>query len=81
VPLETDAVSLLQWRGQMTDEEWVDLHASDDETYCRRLERDSVRVNRPKSVKNRTTSASREDATVLRGLSSLRIPFSPKETI
>ena len=36
-PVGPDAVPLLQWRSQMTDEEWVDLHASDDETYIRRL--------------------------------------------
>jgi hypothetical protein len=38
-PVGPDAVPLLQWRGQMTDEEWVDLHASDDETYFGRLGR------------------------------------------
>jgi NAD(P)-dependent dehydrogenase (short-subunit alcohol dehydrogenase family) len=42
-PVGPDAVGILQWRSQMTDEEWVDLYASDDETYFRRLERDSVR--------------------------------------
>ena len=35
-PVGPDEVPLLQWRSQMTDEEWVDLHASDDETYFRR---------------------------------------------
>jgi len=36
-PVGPDAVPLLQWRNQMTDEEWVDLHASDDETWHRRM--------------------------------------------
>jgi NAD(P)-dependent dehydrogenase (short-subunit alcohol dehydrogenase family) len=48
-PIGPDAVRLLQWRGQMTDEEWIDLYASDDEAYFGRLERDSVRDGRPKS--------------------------------
>lgn len=33
-----DAAPLLEWRNKMTDEEWVDLNASDDETYHKRLE-------------------------------------------
>lgn len=48
-PVGPDAVPLLQWRNQMTDEEWVDLQAGDDETYFQRLERDSVRSNRTES--------------------------------
>lgn len=39
-PVGPDAVPFLQWRRQMTDEEWVDLNASDDETWYRRIERD-----------------------------------------
>jgi NAD(P)-dependent dehydrogenase (short-subunit alcohol dehydrogenase family) len=35
-----DAAPFLQWRRQMTDEEWVDLNASDDETWYRRIEQD-----------------------------------------
>jgi NAD(P)-dependent dehydrogenase (short-subunit alcohol dehydrogenase family) len=38
-PVGPDAMPLLQWRSQMTDEEWVDLHASDDEAYFGRLGR------------------------------------------
>jgi NAD(P)-dependent dehydrogenase (short-subunit alcohol dehydrogenase family) len=38
-PVGPDAIPLLQWRSQMTDEEWVDLHASDDEAYFGRLGR------------------------------------------
>ncbi len=48
-PVGPDAVPLLQWRNGMTDEEWVDLHSSDDETYFRRLERDSFRGDATKS--------------------------------
>jgi len=44
-PASHDAVPLLQWRSGMTDEEWVDLHASDDETYFRRLDFNNVRDN------------------------------------
>jgi NAD(P)-dependent dehydrogenase (short-subunit alcohol dehydrogenase family) len=45
-PVGPDAVPLLEWRRKMTDEEWVDLHAGDNETYFRRLERDSARGKR-----------------------------------
>jgi NAD(P)-dependent dehydrogenase (short-subunit alcohol dehydrogenase family) len=38
-PVGPDAIPLLQWRSQMTDEEWIDLHASDDEAYFGRLGR------------------------------------------
>jgi NAD(P)-dependent dehydrogenase (short-subunit alcohol dehydrogenase family) len=34
-PVGPDAVPFLQWRGGMTDEESVSLHASDDETWFR----------------------------------------------
>jgi len=36
-PVGPDAVPLLQWRNQMTDEEWVDLNAGDDATFFARL--------------------------------------------
>jgi NAD(P)-dependent dehydrogenase (short-subunit alcohol dehydrogenase family) len=39
-PVGPDAVPFLQWRSGLTDEEWVDLHASDDETWHRRMETD-----------------------------------------
>ena len=48
-PASSDAVPLLQWRSGMTDEEWVDLHASDDETYFRRLDVNAVRDSPAKS--------------------------------
>ena len=36
-PVGPDAAALIAWRKAMTDEEWVDLHASDDETFQRRM--------------------------------------------
>ncbi len=32
-----DAKGLIAWRKGMTDEEWVDLHASDDQEFQRRM--------------------------------------------
>lgn len=49
-PVGPDAVPFLQWRSRMTDEEWVDLNASDDETWYRRLERDFGLDTRPKNL-------------------------------
>ena len=37
-----NAVPLIEWRRGMTDEEWVDLHSSDDETYYRRTSQSSL---------------------------------------
>ena len=45
-----DAAPFLQWRSQMTDEEWVDLYASDDETWYRRIEHDFGMDTRPKTM-------------------------------
>jgi NAD(P)-dependent dehydrogenase (short-subunit alcohol dehydrogenase family) len=45
-----DAAPFLQWRKQMTDEEWVDLYASDDETWYGRIERDFGIDTRPKKM-------------------------------
>ena len=39
-PVGPDAIPFLQWREGMTDEEWVELNASDDETWNARLRRD-----------------------------------------
>jgi NAD(P)-dependent dehydrogenase (short-subunit alcohol dehydrogenase family) len=47
-PVGPDAVPFLQWRSKMTDEEWVDLNASDDETWYRSLGRDFGLDTRPK---------------------------------
>jgi len=48
-PVGPDAVPFLQWRSGMTDEEWVSLHASDDDTWYRRIERDFGMDTRPKN--------------------------------
>lgn len=32
-PVGPDAVPLIEWRKRMTDEQWVELHSSDDEKY------------------------------------------------
>jgi NAD(P)-dependent dehydrogenase (short-subunit alcohol dehydrogenase family) len=32
-PVGPDAVPLIEWRRSMTDEQWVDLHSSDDERF------------------------------------------------
>ena len=39
----------LKWRDSMTDEEWVALHAADDETWYRRMEHDFGLAIRPKN--------------------------------
>jgi NAD(P)-dependent dehydrogenase (short-subunit alcohol dehydrogenase family) len=48
-PVGPDAAPFLQWRGSMTDEQWVELHASDDETWYDRIERDFGMDTRPKN--------------------------------
>ncbi len=48
-PVGPDAAPFLDWRKSMTDEEWVDLHAADDETWYRRMERDFGLAIRPKN--------------------------------
>ncbi len=54
-PVGPDAVPFLQWRSGMTDEEWIDLHASDDETWYRQVESDFGLDTRPQtsSMRNR----------------------------
>jgi len=47
-PVGPDAAPFLQWRRDKTDEEWVDLNASDDETWYGSLERDFGLDTRPK---------------------------------
>jgi len=41
-PVGPDAVPLLEWRLGMSDEDWVDLYASDDEEWARRMQRDAA---------------------------------------
>jgi NAD(P)-dependent dehydrogenase (short-subunit alcohol dehydrogenase family) len=36
-PVGPDAVPLIEWRKGMTDEQWVDLHSADDETFEKRM--------------------------------------------
>jgi NAD(P)-dependent dehydrogenase (short-subunit alcohol dehydrogenase family) len=47
-PVGPDAAPFLQWRDHMTDEQWVDLNASDDQTWYRSIERDFGLDTRPK---------------------------------
>src|SRR6476661_6601807 len=46
-PVGPDATPFLQWRAQMTDEDWVSLCASDDETWYQRIEKDFGLDTRP----------------------------------
>ena len=48
-PVGPDALPFLDWRKSMTDEEWVDIHAADDETWYRRMEHDFGMAIRPKN--------------------------------
>jgi hypothetical protein len=48
-PVGPDALPLLQRRKGMTDEEWIDNSACDDETYYRNLERDFGQAPQPAS--------------------------------
>jgi hypothetical protein len=38
----------LQWRGNLTDEEWVEMNAAGDETWYRRIEQDFGMDTKPK---------------------------------
>ncbi len=48
-PVGPDALPFIQWRSSMTDEEWIDRNACDNETYFRNLERDFGLVVHPGS--------------------------------
>ena len=48
-PVGPDAIPFLRWRGEKTDEEWVDLNASDDETWYQSLQHDFGLDARPKA--------------------------------
>ncbi len=39
-PVGPDAIPFLEWRASMTDEEWVDWHAVDDDAWYEALARD-----------------------------------------
>ena len=47
-PVGPDALPFLQWRAGMTDEAWVALNGSDDDTWYRGIERDFGLDSRPK---------------------------------
>lgn len=36
-PVGPDAVPLISWRKSMTDEEWIDLHSADEQSFQRRM--------------------------------------------
>jgi len=48
-PVGPDASPFLQWRRGMTDEQWVELNGSDDETWHRRMQSDFGLDTRPKN--------------------------------
>ncbi len=48
-PVGPDALPFLGWRNSMTDEEWVDIHAADDDTWYKRMENDFGMTIRPKN--------------------------------
>ena len=48
-PVGPDAEPFLVWRKSMTDEEWVNLHGADDDTWYARVERDFGMVVRPRN--------------------------------
>jgi NAD(P)-dependent dehydrogenase (short-subunit alcohol dehydrogenase family) len=50
-PVGPDAVPFLEWRNHKTDEEWVDLNASDDEAWYASLQRDFGLDTRPKAAR------------------------------
>lgn len=47
-PVGPDAVPFLGWRNSMNDEEWVEVHAADDNQWYDRMERDFGFAIRPK---------------------------------
>jgi NAD(P)-dependent dehydrogenase (short-subunit alcohol dehydrogenase family) len=47
-PVGPDAAGFLGWRASMTDEQWIDLNAADDETWYKRIESDFGMDVRPK---------------------------------
>jgi NAD(P)-dependent dehydrogenase (short-subunit alcohol dehydrogenase family) len=48
-PVGPDAAPFLKWRESMTDEEWVEIHAADDDTWYRRMEGDFGMAIRPRN--------------------------------
>jgi NAD(P)-dependent dehydrogenase (short-subunit alcohol dehydrogenase family) len=48
-PVGPDALPFLNWRNSMTDEQWVEMNAADDETWYQHMERDFGLTIRPKT--------------------------------
>jgi NAD(P)-dependent dehydrogenase (short-subunit alcohol dehydrogenase family) len=48
-PVGPDALPFLEWRKSMTDEQWVDLNAADDDTWYERMEHDFSMAIRPRN--------------------------------
>jgi NAD(P)-dependent dehydrogenase (short-subunit alcohol dehydrogenase family) len=48
-PVGPDAAPFLQWRANLTDEEWVEMNAADDETWYRRIEQDFGMDTKPRN--------------------------------
>jgi len=46
-PVGSDAIPFLQWRASMTDEQWIDWNAANDEDYYNAVERDFGMNTRP----------------------------------
>jgi NAD(P)-dependent dehydrogenase (short-subunit alcohol dehydrogenase family) len=49
-PVGPDAEPFLAWRKSMTDEQWVDLNAADDDTWYTQMERDFGMPIRPRKI-------------------------------
>lgn len=47
-PVGPDSVPLLEWRKSMTDEQWVDFHGADDDTWYAQMEKNMGMAIRPK---------------------------------
>ncbi len=48
-PVGPDALPFLEWRSKMSDEEWIDLIAGDDDNWYRHIQRDFGLDSRPKT--------------------------------
>jgi len=47
-PVGPDSIPLLEWRKSMTDEQWIDFHAADDDTWYKNMESSMGMAIRPK---------------------------------
>jgi hypothetical protein len=55
-PVGPDAIPFLEWRRGMTDEQWVDWGAADDDTWYKRVQSDFGLDARPKPEKDASKS-------------------------